>query len=1149
MVDQKRRRALLPNHEKIGEAAAPAPKPKAATKVLLVADSPDVRKDESAPRMVSRPKKGVPKRRRLQDHERLYPLNSPGMPIPGADTQRLAEHLGGELVLSGKGGSAQLAEFDHVLSELIFKMVRSTGDFAFPLTVGPGRVAHLPVVTGHRWDSDRVTGPIPSDVMVIGKMLGQEEGFQQRQFAGAAGDYLRDACAELGITDCGNWYVTSLMKTEHPEARMGNSTLKSPWIKEWRPALHQELRLVRPKYILCLGADALKELLGKRATVAGMEGRVEAFTYSIGRTPEEPIEHTALVMACVNPGAVLRSPEMEDQFKSALARFGQLAQGLRPDQEEHDLDHREIDTLVELEALADEIEEDITDNLLSIDAEWHGQHPQNKGSYVRSIQISWKHKSAVYIHLHAKGGAWRFDGTKEQLVDCLTRISQGRRIVGHFLASDLEWLLDLGWEDLLNGFEVAENFPDMLRQALHKVHPRGGFDTGLAAHAINETDRFGLTPQALKYTTAPRYDVAMEKWKAAYCNEHKLKKEELDGYGEAPDEAIVPYGCYDADVCRRLVYVQQRLLTSDANGQNCWEPFWMAMRAQRALLEINTTGLDIDRQKVDELTDVYMSSRAELEQRIRDWAKWPELNLNSTFQIRELLYGEDYNGKLRDSTTGLPTRLRPPKAKTLRLQPIMSTDKRPMLWPVVVERQLTGEKTPSTNKLALAILAQESQAVVRFNPKKEAFVKYDLSTQVNWVRDYRFISQVLKSVLRAPDMTEAEDGFETDDDGMYSFSGGLPSRICDDGKIRTHIWPTKETGRWSSSNPPLQNLGKRRESDYRRILGKRYKSTLRSIIVAPPGYFLVESDYIGAELYGAAMMSGDEQMIDHCLRNQLPESDPNYYDIHSNIAVQAFRLECPPTKKGLESIDKVHLRIVAKSVIFGVMYGRMAKAVALAAKEEGISVSEEEAQKIIDTIFKTYPGLVKFFADCQRRASDPRWLCNCFGRLRRFPRLLDEKMLGDIQRQAQNFPIQSLVADAMNRALDHLVQYRRHHVVDYRIVLQIHDAVLLLVPAEYVPRVVETVMPHCLSELVPIYPTTLGGDPTGAGPYRLGIETEIFKAWGEKPMPNDFLSEGLDPELGHWQYDAASGGYLHGSFKKQLWVGDAAGGVLQSLAA
>ena len=207
------------------------------------------------------------------------------------------------------------------------------------------------------------------------------------------------------------------------------------------------------------------------------------------------------------------------------------------------------------------------------------------------------------------------------------------------------------------------------------------------------------------------------------------------------------------------------------------------------------------------------------------------------------------------------------------------------------------------------------------------------------------------------------------------------------------------------------------------------------------------ADFVGAELFGMAILSGDVQMIDHARRNQLPEDHPDFYDIHSNIAVLAFGYKCPPTKTGLKAIGKAHMRIVAKSVVFGVAYGRGAKAIALAAREEGVTVSVEEAQKVIDTIFEMYPALVDFFAECRARCSSggaktppPGWLRNAFGRYRRFPATRDREVLAEFERQAMNFPIQSLIADAMNCAMSQLYRYRDKHQLNFKFLLQIHDS-------------------------------------------------------------------------------------------------------------
>lgn len=1488
---------------------------------------------------------------------RIVPPNAYGMPLLGRDVLELANVLSSDVEIVGKGKDARLTSSDDVLDELIRGVLYSAGSCHLPVTVKGDVRKRFTVVSGHLWGyHHQAHGPTRADVMVIGKCLGEEERNQGRQFIGPTGDFLRETLDDLGIVGYDDWYMTNLLKIEHPEAATGGSRLTKPWVKEWLPFLYQELRIVQPKYILCLGADAADALLSssnlpegvtvrdsdgrdafpgrKKATVKGMEGRVVEFAYPLSTDRDGiALKHTALVMVATHPAAVLRDPTSADVYTNGIARFGQLAAGNRPDREEQGLDHREIDSIEELKDLYYEIRQTCEDNLLGLDAEWHGEHPQNAGSYLRTIQISWKHKTAVCIHVRHAGGKWRFRGGKKALIYWVNKIVKGRRVAGQFFNADLEWLRDFG---LTIPYSVADSWEECMRLALRKKLPQGAFDTGLAAHAINETGEYGLTSLTLRFTSAPRYDVELSRWRDDYCNLHKIKKEELEGYGECPDEILVPYAClhydslvqlgdgswqkigklvgqryggtvkatidgrvvnarvvdwhradvgqkswfrlrtattaegrfgltgpkftpdheiltqrgkvrvdqlrpgedkiltdevqfsseqlsvflgsglgdggyvrkngkkvgfgfgqcsqragyadwkasvfanyrpvaitakfrryvlpfsrylrhladrfpskpitedqhrkllltrdvldnlgdlglsvwyqddgvlvrdkrcgslssriicrkfteeevslavdwlsgkfgrgvsynagqgflqitgeafrafhaavdpyihadvayksltaatadvvlpagtdlfyetidevvpwqstkkqesgvrycltvehahnfltsagfvsncYDADVTRRLVYVFQKLLTSDAFGNNCWEAFWMDMRAYEGVYEINTSGLLINRERLDRLTDAYLVARAELKDKLCHWANWPDFNINSAYQVRELLFGEALNGKKRKP--GEPVvRLRPKPGDTCRacrgggyeaddvcsycqgsgvhakggrsmyLDPIMSTDKRPMVWSEVIERQLEEEKTPSTNKSALAILAQENQSVLRRSPKTGRNVLVDYSKYIGWIRDYRFVGQVLKSVLRPPLVDEESADVILDEDGNYSYGGGLPSVICDDGRVRTHIYPTKETGRWSSARPPLQNLSKRRESDYKRILGPGYLYPIRTMIQAFPGYVLVEADYSGAELYGMALMSGDVRMI---------ADYESGADIHSNIAVLAFNLDCEPSKVGLRSVPNPKnptdpdgcefLRIVAKSVIFGIAYGRGAKAIALAAKEEGISLTVEEAQRVIDTIFVMYPDLVPFFAECRNRVVNPRWLCGCFGRFRRFPTARERVTLGDFERQAMNFPIQGMIADAMSLAIDNLLRYRKANPhLDYQLLLQIHDAVLLAVRYEHVAEVMDTVIPYCMEECVPIYPTRLDGVPTGAGPFVLRAEREPYLYWGELMMPNDHLRCGVPARLSGWK--EVDGGFRHKNFVDQnkqplLWLGDENGGSFTTTA-
>jgi uracil-DNA glycosylase family 4 len=1069
------------------------------------------------------------KYRKVDPGQPMFPLNAPGMPLPGPLPYEHARALGDTTEIVGKAKSRQLAQVGEMLTNLYHQILYSPTSYV-PAKTKAGEIRMMRCVPGHLWGGD-VTGPVRATVMVIGKMLGEDERNSGRNFAGPTGRLLLDSCNKLGIHPA-QWYVTNLMKTEHPNAANGDTDVRKAMIDEWLPLLHQELRLVCPDYILCLGTDASKALLGKDATVSKMDGRVVEYRIPLRKSQDDEDEtHVAQVMTIVHPAWVLREPNDLDKFENGLNRFGQLIGGTRWDQKEDGLDHRVIDNLKDLKKLYFEIQRDCKDGLLGVDLEWHGEHPVNKGAYVRTFQVSWAHKKAACISLRHPGGKLRFQGGILNAHRWIQKICRDKILVGHFFAADMEWAQAAGLKEVLKTFfSVPRTWQAYMRRCLAGKGP-AGFDTGYAAHAVCETDSFDLTSLTLKYTAAPRYDLKLEAWKTQYCKDHKMKVGDMEGYGECPNDVLEPYGCYDADVTRRIAVKLLKLLCSDGFGNNCWEPFWINMRAVPAILEINTTGLPVDRKRMELLTETYRSACASMERQIREWAKWSDFNLNSVFDVREYLFGEKYNGKKRVNPTDPPIRLRPAKAKSLRLMPVLTTDKRSMQWAEVIERGLEAEKTPSTGKLALAILMQESMEVVR-KKHGQQYIE-DCSKQVGWIRDHRFIRQVLKYTLRPPNMKDGLEEFERDEDGELVYDKGLPASICDDGYVRTHISPTKETGRWGSSRPSMQNFTKRREKDYKRILGPDYKYPLRTIITAPPGCVIIEADYIGAELAGMAFMSGDPTMIDHVMRAQLPESDPRYYDIHSHIACLAFQLQCVPTKHGLDKIGKKHLRDVAKTVVFGIAYGRGAKAIALAAREESIFISVAEAQAVIDAVFEMYPGLVPYFAACRERALTARWLCGAYGRFRRFPVTQDRKVAGDFEREAQNFPIQGFVADMVGRAVDHVYHYREKHPdLWYRLALQIHDSLMVVTKGSLVPQTIQ-MLRTCMRDRVPLYPCHLDGTPDGTGPHYLDVDINIFTHWMQQMMPDECLSLGFSPKYAGWL--KVERGWLHPSFDKKIW--------------
>jgi DNA polymerase I-like protein with 3'-5' exonuclease and polymerase domains len=758
------------------------------------------------------------------------------------------------------------------------------------------------------------------------------------------------------------------------------------------------------------------------------------------------------------------------------------------------------------------------------DCEWEGKHPHNPNSYLRTIQIAWDHDKAVCFKISHAGGALAFRDKNgkpaiQRLAQLLNELARETIAVGHFLVADLEWLHYYGiYPEASIPLEPEDGvLPWELFQ-----QGRGFYDTALALHALEETASLGLEVLTLRFTSLPRYDLELEAWKTQ--NKDLCR----DGYGNCPDSILFPYGMWDVIATYQSFFHLLERFEKALPERNYWIPFWESSLASWVILDIHKNGIRVDKEKVDKLSLAFTEAKERVERELREYLRWPDFNPRSVFHIRECLYGPEYNGAFDKDRN--KKRLSPLDANLLYLQPIIDTSKPSRLWSELVAEGKAHLATPATNKTALAILLRE-------NP--------DFSYGLGLLRDQRFLDQVLKTIFRPPLLDDSE-SLVTDEDGFLEYEDGIAAYIDCDGRVRTNMIPTAETGRWKSSRPNLHNLSKQRDADYTRLLKEGYKHKIRSILIAdghlplveiPPRTkklqwislvegekrlrnrvekpsVLIEFDYTGAELYAAAILANDKAMIDHAERALYPDSGydasgnpveggkfphPKYYDIHSNIAVLAFNLKCPPTKAGLKSIGAEHFRVLAKNVIFGVMYGRGAKAISLQAKENGNLITVEQAQNIVDTIFKTYPKLPEFFAEAKERVRRYGWLVNSFGRYRHFPKLRDKKLLAEAERQAMNFPVQSLIASCMTRGLAYLKQEIKRQKLESEIqlILQIHDAGMLNVSISHI-EIAKKLVNLCFREKVPIFPTDLSGKSLGTGPYFLGLDIKIEKNWGEE---------------------------------------------------
>jgi len=176
-------------------------------------------------------------------------------------------------------------------------------------------------------------------------------------------------------------------------------------------------------------------------------------------------------------------------------------------------------------------------------------------------------------------------------------------------------------------------------------------------------------------------------------------------------------------------------------------------------------------------------------------------------------------------------------------------------------------------------------------------------------------------------------------------------------------------------------------------------------------------------------------------------------------------------------------------------YGRGASAIALQVKSETgtdkpVNELAAEIQIIID-VWKTelYASAWAYMMQCANAVITPGYLVNPWGRVRPFPKVTDHKIVSAMKREAQNYNIQSSVADFCFITFDLMFKYRKLYNLNFKLINQIHDAVLLDVPEKEVDKTKEMFKQTMSNINMPL--------PDGTS-LRLDIDLDVMPRWSEK---------------------------------------------------
>lgn len=310
--------------------------------------------------------------------------------------------------------------------------------------------------------------------------------------------------------------------------------------------------------------------------------------------------------------------------------------------------------------------------------------------------------------------------------------------------------------------------------------------------------------------------------------------------------------------------------------------------------------------------------------------------------------------------------------------------------------------------------------------------KSGYSTNAEVLESLRYEHPVVEMVLRYRTLSKLNS----------TYCEGLLKVIADDGRIHSNFNQTEtRTGRISSTEPNLQNIPVRTE------LGRE----MRKFFCAREGWALVDADYSQIELRVLAHISGDKNMIKAFKDNE---------DIHAITASQVFNMP-------LDMVTPI-MRSRAKAVNFGIVYGIGAFSLA-----KDIGVSNKEAKHYIESYLAHYSGVDSYMKNVVEKANADGYVETMFGRRRNLPELTSSKHMIRAfgERVARNMPIQGTAADIIKIAMIKVDERMKAENLRARLVLQVHDELIVEAPQDESMRValiVQEEMENAVKMSVPL---------------------------------------------------------------------------------
>lgn len=391
-----------------------------------------------------------------------------------------------------------------------------------------------------------------------------------RMMDSSFGQLLKKLALKEGI-DMEKCFYTSIIKYLPDDLKLRKKPTVS-MLDEGMLFVEKEIEAIKPDIIVCLGKvafDSFVDLKTRESDVFGAWFFNKKYNAKIYMIP-----HITLAS----------KPDKHERFSmdfKAIRRMLDETEGIVV--EKIPIKPHVIKNSSELKELVQRLEADNA-TILSVDCEWHGnQHVDGK---LRSLQIAWNEQDAAYIRFMDDQLNYTFDISYEEAGKILAEWCDRDEVhyVGHHISADFMWMSH--WLKL-------------------KWHKKAIFDSEFALQCVDEANDLGLDAVALKYTDLGKYDWDLIAWKKK--NSDKCK----DGYGYIPDDILIPYALADViTVIRAYPQIWKQMERQDLVDyyRDILNPF-----VTDVFTFFGLQGLPIDRQKIDEMRELYNWAKGELE--------------------------------------------------------------------------------------------------------------------------------------------------------------------------------------------------------------------------------------------------------------------------------------------------------------------------------------------------------------------------------------------------------------------------------------------------------------------------------------------------------------------------------------------------------